>query len=159
MKNLMSLIITATLFLLVSCSKETVELPKPDTNLETASLKADLTTDNDDFLAQPSTEAEAEHASITLRIQVSEVANSEVADEYLVTFSGNYDFTGAVLENFQNLKFTDASGTESTLNFEVNNALGSNGTLEVDFAMGGNDLTGLTLAVSQEIIIEDYIVN
>ena len=74
-----------------------------------------------------------------------------------VYFTASYDFTEAELEPTQYLKFEDAAGNQSTLVFQTESFVGSNGALDATFLVGSNSLTGLTLTEAQEIIIEDTI--
>ncbi|MFT4666088.1 MAG: hypothetical protein ACI8YQ_000618 [Polaribacter sp.] len=93
-----------------------------------------------------------------MQIDVAKVAVQQSSGELLLLLSCNYNLTGVTLEGSQMLRFEDASRNESVLTFSVNNALGTNGQLNTNFAIGGNVLTGLTLKVAQEIIIEDDLV-
>ena len=144
MKNLIIVFIAASFLVLTSCSKENIELP---TEPETPEA----------LITQQNVVGEAEF--VTLRLQVTEVANTEVANSYLVDFAGNYDFSRVDVATNQTLKFTDSSGNISTLIFTVNGFAGSNGHLDMDFAKGTNVLTGLTLVSAQEIVIDDEIFN
>ena len=94
--------------------------------------------------------------STTIEITVGKVSATEDSGELTVDFTGDFDFTDEVLEVTQYLNFEDASGNPSTLTFQVNSFTGSNGALQAVFAIGGNNLAGLSLTEVQEIIIEDF---
>lgn len=96
-----------------------------------------------------------EQRSSTIELPVSKVTYSVVSGEMLVNFQASVDFSQAVLENTQYLKFLDSSGNESTLTFQTSAYTGDVGLLETTFEVGANSLTGLTLMEIQEIVIED----
>ena len=131
MKNYFVFSLFTILFLVTSCSKEPILIP------ETNDLGV------------------ITERSIVIEIEVTEITNSRVGDEFLIDFQGAFDFSEAVLEPTQHLKFEDVNGNESTLTFQVNSFAGSNGTLDVNFAVGSNNLIGLDLVGVQEIIIEE----
>ena len=131
MKNSISFFAILVTLLFASCTKETIHIP------ETNDLGV------------------ITERSIVIEIEVTEITNSRVGDELLIDFQGAFDFSEAVLEPTQHLKFEDVNGNESTLTFQVNSFAGSNGTLDVNFAVGSNNLIGLDLVGVQEIIIED----
>jgi len=125
-----TLLCTALFF--ASCSKETIEIP-----------------------TQPTIEGTVGERSTTVEIEVSEVSSSDNGTELFADFSANFDFTEAVLEPVQYFNFVDGSGNTSTLSFDVNSFAGSNGSLNVELAIGSNNLNGLSLTAIQDIIIED----
>lgn len=159
MKNLLFVFIAASFLVLTSCSKENLDLPIA----EKTALKADQnskyqpTNNPQTLIVQQSGIETAE--LVTLRLQVSEIANTEIANSYLVDFAGSYDFRNVEIAPDQSLKFVDGGGNITILNFSVNDYAGSNGLLEIDFEKGGNNLSGLTLVTAQEIVIEDEIFN
>lgn len=159
MKNFILITIAATLFLFTSCSKETFELPQTAEFPSTEMSSSELSAPNSNSISAMEQGEVISLVDVTIRIQVTGNSSSEIAGEYLVDFSGNYDFTGAELKEFQTLAFTDGNGNPSSLTFDVNSTVGTNGSLSVVFSMGGNDLTGLTLGAAQEIIIEDFVIN
>lgn len=114
-----------------SCSKETIDI-----NLETP-------------------ERVVSNRNTTLEIEVSEFSHTTDNGNLSVSFNSNFDFSEAVVEPSQVLKFSDGSGNVSALNFDVTSFDGSNGSLSMQFAIGGNNLSGLALLDVQEIIIED----
>ncbi len=134
MNNLMSIIALTTLLFFASCTKEALHTP------ETNTIGA---------IAERST---------TIQLPVARVSSSEESGEYTVDFTGSYDFTDSVLEPTQYLNFDDGNGNISTLTFSVISFTGSNGALNAVFAIGSNDLTGLSLTEMQEIVIEDQII-
>ena len=134
MRNLISFFILSTVFFLTSCSQEAVLNPAID-RLDT--------------IAERST---------TLELEVTQVEYEIDNGIISVAFSATYDFTEAILEPTQYLTFDDGSGNISTLTFSVNTTAGTNGTLDADFQVDGNNLAGLHLVEIQEIIIEDLIV-
>lgn len=159
MKNLIFVFIAATLLVLTSCSKENLDLPTPEKmeSIAEQDLKTTAINTSEASITQLSDEPQAR--PVIIYLQVSEVSNVETATEYAVLFSGNYDFRNVELAPNQTLQFTDANGNISNLTFGVNDAVGGNGTLDINFAKGSNVLTGLTLVAAQEIVIEDFIMN
>ena len=131
MRNIFVFSFFAILFLVTSCTKEPILIP------ETNDLGV------------------VAERSITIEIEVTEITNSRIGGELLIDFQAAYDFSEAVLEPTQYLNFVDGSGNQSTLSFQVNSFTGSNGALDVNFAVGANNLNGLELLGLQEIIIED----
>lgn len=95
--------------------------------------------------------------STVLQINVSKVMVQQSSGDLLTDLSSEYDLTGVRLEDDQYLRFEDANGNESVLTLTTNSYLGSNGALTASFAIGGNDLTGLTLKTEQFIIIDELI--
>ena len=134
MKNYFVFSLFTILFLVTSCSKEPILIP------ETNDLGV------------------ITERSIVIEIEVTEITNSRVGDELLIDFQGAFDFSEAVLEPTQHLKFEDVNGNESTLTFQVNSFTGGNGSLNTAFAIGSNNLIGLELVGLQEIIIEEDII-
>jgi len=155
MKNLL-FVFVALIFVLTSCTKENIEPIEIETielNAEKETFQPTKSTEsNPQALIRP-TEILAE--STIIRLQVSEINSLETATALEVNFVGNYDFSQFVIEDNQSLKFTNAT----ELGFAIDSYAGSNGTLNVVFAKGGHNLTGLTLALAQEIVIEDLIHN
>lgn len=150
MKILISLFTIAAFLFFASCSK--------DASLSTEDAATRMgATWNTIELSDSSSGATTR--STVLQITVSKVLVQQISATLVTDLSSNYDLTGVILEDTQYLRFEDASGNESLLTFTVNNYLGDNGTLDVNFAIGGNDLTGLTLKTTQDIIIEDDLVN
>ena len=91
----------------------------------------------------------------TSQVEVATVSSSIVGGKLSVNFtSANSFFNIGLVEN-QVLNFVDGSGNESTLPFAVDGHNYSNGVLNVDFHIGGNNLSGLDLKVVQYIIIHD----
>lgn len=156
MKNVFALLAFSILLLCVSCSKESISLPEPD-SIQALQEQNAASSVKDDVppLAEMTTNEPPVLASVTIQLPVVEMNSSEVAGELLVEFSGSYDFRGVVLEDTQYLVFEDANNQESTLTFQVNSYSGGNGTLDATFSIGGNDLTGLDLTGLQSIIIEE----
>lgn len=149
MKNLISFLSLAACLFFVSCAKE--EVPQPTRTAQ--SIGAVWST-----IDVPMAEGEAAERSTVLQIAVSNVfvqANSGVLE---TTFSSNYDLTGIELEPIQYLHFQDSNENTVILTFEVNSYLAGNGSLEADFAIGGNNLAGLTLKEVQDIIIVDELI-
>lgn len=95
--------------------------------------------------------------STTIEIEVSKVTYDVDGGEMDIHFSASFDFSEAVLESTQYLKFQDTSGSFSTLVFQTKDFAGVNGALDVTLLVGANNLTGLTLTNAQEIIIEDVV--
>ena len=159
MKNLLSIFVFAVIFL-TSCSKESLIVPTTE-DIQTFEEETSWTDVEDDSFGdvQAMVVPDMPAASITLQIQVARISEAQTSGEYTVDFSANYDFTDVVLENTQYLDFTDANGDPTTLTFNVNDFEGGVDNLSVTFAMGGNNLSGLTLATMQEIIIDDIVMN
>lgn len=159
MKNLIFVFIAAVLLVLTSCSKENLDLPIPQKMESTIAKNRSVESANTPQASVTQTTVTREDASITIRLQVSEVSSFQTATEYSVGFSGNYDFRNVEIAASQSLKFTDANGNISNLTFSVNATVRGDGTLDIDFAKGNHVLTGLSLAAAQEIIVEDWIMN
>ncbi len=160
MKNLFSVFVFALIVLSTSCTKESLIIPQNEVfqNIEThddfsvfktRTISSGETIETEEPLA----------AAITLQIQVEEVTSSQTSGELLVDFTSNHDFSEDVLEDIQYLDFEDGNGNVSTLTFSVNSYTGGIGTLDVAFAIGSNNLSGLTLKTEQEIIINEEIIN
>ena len=159
MKNLVSISFVLVVLIFTSCTKDNTVIPALDV-AEIQDVDRTIIDKSEDALSiAPTSEIPAEAIPITLRLQVTEVASFETSTTYTVDFTGNYDFTGVVVEDLQSLKFTDANGSPVSLNFSVNSYSGSNGTLNIVFAMGGNSIGGLGLDLAQEIIVEDHLMN
>lgn len=138
MRNLISFfafpIVIGTILFFASCTKDALTIPE---------------TNAGGTIAERST---------TIQLPVERVGSVEASGEYIVDFASSDDFTNVILEPTQYLKYEDASGNISTLTFSVNSFTGSIGALNAVFAIGSNDLSGLTLTEVQEIIIEDNII-
>lgn len=134
MKNLSLILFVFFILFLASCSKEEVI------------LQSELTEESAVF-----------ERSTTIEIEVSKVTYNVDGGEMDIHFSASYDFSEAVLESMQYLKFQDASGNLSTLVFQTQHYTGANGTLDVTLLVGSNNLAGLTLTSAQEVIIEDIV--
>jgi len=148
MKNLSALFTLVTLLFLTSCAKEEIiQLePTPET-IQAIQAKEDIKA------ASANTNYEAK-GSATL-VSVTTDSYSIVGNELIVDFSSNYDFSTSIVEANQQLKFVDMAGNISSLNFQINSLSAGNGYLDVTFAIGGNNLTGLGMEVGQGIVIED----
>lgn len=147
----MFLITSITLFLLTACSQEALVAPESAAN--------SMQQPPSNFLQTISIEhpTASSATDTTLQLQVGEVTISTANGELSIEFTGNYDFSGVIPENTQHLKFEDVQNVLSTFSFDINNYLGENGRFEVDFDLGGNDLTGLELTPTQVVGIEDII--
>ena len=98
-------------------------------------------------------------ASLTTTIQLQVVSDAESGIQYLVDLSSSQDLTRVDVEDDQYLDFTDESGNDVTLALEVDSYTGAQGSLDIDFALGSNDLKDLTLKTTQNIIIQDDVIN
>lgn len=159
MKNLIFVFIAAALLVFTSCSKENLDMPTPE-KIESAVAPDTKIKDNNAsqaFIAQTNNDPQAR--PVTIRLQVSEMSSTQMATQYAVDFIGSYDFTGVNLATKQTLKFTDTNSNISTMVLDVDAFVGGNGTLQVDFANGGNEFMGLLLVTAQEIVIEDFLIN
>ena len=154
MKNLFSLIVVTAVLLFASCSKEALLEPEfvAPASIEKFEKKGKF---------QPEAIAISEASSFenTIEIPVTTVSSSISGSELMVDFIGNHDFTESNLETTQTLDFTDTHSNTVTLTFGVNSYTGTDGALDVTFAIGGNSLSGLVLVSSQQIIIEDTIMD
>jgi len=155
MKNLFSFFAFSVILFFASCTKEAILEPQVDNTTQEELLPFPTTENSKAF---NSSDDGAGIRSTTLQINVNKVSVQQASGELLLILSCNYNLTGVTLENSQSLVFEDASGNESTLSFTVNNALGSNGQLNTNFALDGNDLTGLSLKVGQDIVIIDDLI-
>ena len=146
----MSLFVFAALLLLTSCSKEemlSTELAQinPIESVE----KIDQHSKNQTIYNIASADGNS--------VPVSKISSEVVGEELIVDFSSSHNFTDADLAATQTIDFVDGSGKVSTLTFEVISYTGGNGDLQANFTIGGNDLSGLTIVVAQQIVIEDVI--
>ena len=153
MKNLKSLIVFATLLLLASCSKE--PMFQTEDVLESSSVVETV----DDISLQSKNQKIDNTASANgTSIPVSEISNSASLGELVVDFRSRYNFDGKGLEKTQTLDFTDGGGHVITLTFQVSTSSSLTGGVQVSYLIGGNDLSGLTIIVAQQIVIEDSVI-
>ena len=124
------LLLVSTLFF-ASCTKESITLPTEEI------------------------EATIKERSTTVEIEVSEISSSDNGTELFLDFSANFDFSEAIVEPIQYLTFSDGAGNTSTLSFSVNSYTGNNGSLQIEFTIGSNNLAGLDLTSIQNVIIDD----
>ena len=148
MKNLISFFAIVSLFFFASCSKDATleyqtEVPVSTTTEVLAST-----------IAFPNPIEES--AGRSNEVAVTTISAFQTSSELSTNFSSSHDFSDSILENIQTLEFTDAGGNTVTMSFSVNSFSGQNGLLQVSFAKGSNDLTGLELKDNQ-VIIEDVI--
>ncbi len=148
MKNQMFLFLAfAFVLLCTSCNKE--ELLEPQ---DPAPTTIDYVSDNGD-----STGASTRNTVIQITVQKTAVV--QTTNQLNVTVSSSYDLSDVTLESSQTLTFADANNNETSLSFDVVNFVGAVGSLQANFSIGGNNLTGLELKDSQRIIIEDDLVH
>jgi len=147
----MSFFAIITLLFLTSCTKE--EILQPHNETDAAVLVAAETIQR----TAPTTSSTAS-ADGSSEIPVTKVTSSVGEGLLVVDFSASHNFIDADLEATQTLDFTDANNNVITLTFQVNGYNGGDGTIQVAYAIGGNDLSGLELGDAQ-IIIEDGDVN
>jgi len=138
MKNITSLFAFVAILFFASCTKEAILEPQSDTAQQEEGLLPFPSATNTNPIYGAGTR------STTLQIDVAKVSVQQASGELVLVLSCSYNLTGVTLENSQTLRFEDTSGNESVLTFSVNTAIGSNGQLNTNFAIGGNDLTGLT---------------
>ena len=143
----MSIFIAAILLVFTACTKEEIIIEtETNTSLQARSIMEDQVND-------------VSNSNGTVEITVTKISSQETSSELQVDFSSNDDLTSVVLEGIQQLIFADANGDQVALTFDVNDFTGGNASLQVNFALDRNDLTGLTLESLQDIVIEDVIVN
>ena len=154
MKNLIALFTLATFLFLTSCAKE--EIIQPDATPETVT-EIEAKTSTTGISLGDQTDADAKGSSSTVAVTTD--SYSIVGNELIVDFSSNHDFSTSIVEATQQLEFVDMGGNTSTLTFQINSHTGGNGYLDVAFAIGGNDLSGLGMEVGQGIVIEDILMD
>jgi len=148
MKNLMSFFALTTLLIFASCSKEAIIQPETIavTNVETVNSSVQ----NSEILMPFETTSHAQGDEINVTV----VSQSADGVDLVIDFTSSHDFTDGNIESTQTIDFTDAKGDPVTLTFGVNSFSGGNGTLNVNLAIGGDDLSGLGMKTTQ-IITED----
>ena len=151
MKNLKSLFVFATLLLLASCSKEPIlQTEELSVNPMHAVEKINQQSKNKQHISINSADGTS--------VPVTTISSTVAGEDLVVDFSSSHNFIDADLEATQTLEFVDGGGRVTRLTFDVNYYTGGNGDLQANFAIGGNDLSGLTIVVAQEIIIDDEMV-
>ena len=150
MKNLMSFFAIVSILLLTSCTKDNMLLePIVDQTTET---------DEQAYMQDASsTMPMAQARGGSNEIAVTTSSSFQTPTELNISFTSSHDFTSTVIESTQEIDFEDGKGDTVTISFSVNSYSGGNGTLDVTLALGGNDLTGLTIKDAQ-IVIEDEII-
>ena len=151
------LFIFTSLILLSSCMKEELEIIyEKSTSIETK----DLQSESINYTRLNSEEEVSVNTSFKSKsTEVTVITSSQSESEIIVQFDGDYNFSNAFIFGIQLLDFVDGNGKNSTLSFDVNGYQGANGSLDVTYAIGGNDLTGLDLKTSQSIVIVDEEIN
>ena len=148
----MSLFVFATLLILTSCSKEEMLSTEQSQIIPIETVeKIKQYSKNQTIYNIASADGNS--------VPTSKISSEVVGEELIVDFSSSYNFTDADLAATQTLYFVDASGKSSALIFQVNFYTGGNGNLQANFAIGGNDLSGLTIVVAQQIITEEVIMD
>ncbi|MFK7773526.1 MAG: hypothetical protein AB8F94_15355 [Saprospiraceae bacterium] len=152
MKNLMSFFVLTTLLFFASCSKDALIQP------ETAAA-ADVETVNS-MVQKSDTPMSLGTPSHSRNNGINVTVSSQSSDgvDLMIDFTSAHDFTDRDLASTQTIDFTDGNGNTVSLTFGVNSYSGGNGTLDVNLAIGGNDLTGLGMKTAQ-IIVEDDVMN
>lgn len=156
MQNLFSFFFAVVVLFFVSCSKDAAFIADIDA-LPSKMVVTDRAA-NKTALSSETLQAFNEKEE-TIELQVINAVKIITTGQYIITFSGDYDFSSAELKAVQELEFTNTSGEKSTLNFEVDSYIGNNGQLQVIFSIGGNSLDGFNLGEAQEIIVEDDVIN
>lgn len=149
----MSLFALTTLLFFASCSKEAIIQPETAavTDVETVNSLVQKSEINMPFETTSHSQGNA--------INVNVASNSSDGVDLVINFTSSHDFTDSNLETTQTIDFTNSKGDPVTLTFGVNSYSGGNGTLNVNLAIGGNDLTGLGITTTQGIVIDDEIIN
>lgn len=148
----MSFFALTTILFFASCSKEAIIQPETIAQTDVELANSLLQKTNEFMSLENTPHSNANGINVTVTSQSTEGVG------LTVDFTSSHDFTDSNLEATQNIDFTDGSGNTVTLTFGVNSYSGGNGTLQVNFAMGGNDLTGLGIKTTQ-IIVEDGVMN
>ena len=154
MKTICVIIVSLSVLMFNSCSKESLfEIEaNPSLGIQSEEVSTDLT-----FAPSEVPNIASIGGETTIQLQVS--ANVETSGEYAVDFSGEADYSQMVLKGSQSLDFLDALSNTVTLSFQVNTSTGGLETLETNFAIAGHTLKGLQLKQTQQIVIEDVIIN
>lgn len=157
MKTIIFCVLSITILLTTSCTEES--LLAIEVNPSLAEHNEALTAIKDLDTRKIGWETSLEEGDTTIQLQHITATTYTATNELKVDYSGEFDFTGAVLESTQQLDFLNAQGNPVTLYFTVNDYTENNTDLEVIFALGSRDLTGWELKEAQQIVIEDVIVN
>lgn len=153
MKNLFSFSILIVVLLFTSCSKDSAFLPELDLDAPPMIVSDSKTS----FQASDT----APYQSIgrnnkTIQLQAITSVYSASTDELIVLFSGNGNYTSTTPLATQTLDFVNSN---SFPHFLAQSYTASNGFLHIIFDTSGSNLTGLNLENTQEIIIEDEVIN
>ena len=97
--------------------------------------------------------------SIVNQVQIAKSSSFVIGDELLIDFVITNSFDHYGLETVQSLDFVDAAGNESTLTFNVNSFSYGTDILQVTYALGTHNVTGLQAKDLQNIIIMDEVVD
>lgn len=151
MKNLMSFFALTTLLFFASCSKEALIQPETAAAIEIETVNSMVQKSDTSMPLESPSHARDNGINVTVSSQSSDGV------ELIVNFASSHNFTDSNLESTQNIDFTNGNGNTITLTFGVNSYSGGNGTLTVNFTIGGNDLTGLEMKTAQ-IVIEDTLI-
>lgn len=156
MKPLVLLAISI-IFLFTACSEESL--------LHTEAVPAYYTSSEQEttrFLEQgtrpvPGDQLEGEDTTIQLQVMGSHFSSS--TEELAVDYYKDHDLTGAELETIQYLDFTNAQGNPVTLSLPVDSYGDSTTYFQVTYGLGTRDITGWQVKGSQNIIVEDIVIN
>ena len=148
MKTLFSGLIITSIFVLVfaSCSKEEPTLPTTTNEPNT------VHTDRSGETAPTGTAK----VRVTRTVATTVSGETRSVNSIAIDFAANEDFSHAEVDAVQDIAFSDGSKTVM-LSLRPLTYAGSYGTLTVEFALDGQDLSGLVLRTAQDIVIEDQI--
>ncbi|MEM9888479.1 MAG: hypothetical protein AAF849_21470 [Bacteroidota bacterium] len=143
-------------FVLTACSKETLVTPD---SLEQNSTQQHLHTmpnsDKHQHLSVPATSQSSQAFTVAVDVDLPTV--NVTATELIAELTANYDFSTIIPATTQAIKLVDAQGNVSTFSFDLNTYTGEDGRFSVQFDLGGQSLSGLTILPTQVIGVEDVL--
>ncbi|MEM9888478.1 MAG: hypothetical protein AAF849_21465 [Bacteroidota bacterium] len=145
------------LFLLTACSKETLVTPDSiEQNVTQQHLNTMPNADKYQHLSVPATSRSSQ--AFTLAVDVDLPTVNVTATELIAELTANYDFSTIIPATTQAIKLVDAQGNVSTFSFDLNTYTGEDGRFSVQFDLGGQSLSGLTISPTQVIGVEDIVI-
>ncbi len=157
MKATLSILVVISFLSFASCTKDgafTIEQ-------EPASQLMPMATTTTTY--KPTEEGEEIQANLqgdtTIQLQVSRAIIDSGANEFRIAGTDNAVSMIESLTAYQDLTFTDSNNQTISHTLEVKSFNKVSTNMEVTFDMGATDLSALTIITSQNIVIEDIIVN
>ncbi len=146
-----------TIILLSSCTKES---PFFTENMATT-MKSTESQYPKQVKARDDTKPETTQleGDTTVQLQVVSESIDPNTGIYSVTFGSDFDFTNTQPASSQLLDFIEGHGHHSSLSFLVSSYQGYNRAIELHFTVGVQQMSGLELSDSQQIVVEDVVIN